>query len=215
LCRCSRTSPAFWRRSELDAGSRRIVLGDPALSATQAHRIAAVEAILTRADGEGMPFEAMPEVRHHARRAASEWRNDQEAAIEIEASAANSPDGCAASSGCRMICDYRVSVRRKRLSESALHKLRVEPDAQDISLPPDQITGAPPVGAEGQLEPRRNYRASCDNDLCAALRNIHDLTFLVRTARLYDPRANVAGAPDLARDVFRRDSHPTKISQND
>ena len=32
-----------------------------------------------------MPFEAMPEVRHYARRAASEWRNDQEAAIEIEA----------------------------------------------------------------------------------------------------------------------------------
>ena len=32
-----------------------------------------------------MPFEAMPVVRHHARRAASEWRNDQEAAIEIEA----------------------------------------------------------------------------------------------------------------------------------
>jgi hypothetical protein len=88
-------------------------------------------ALLRSVDGEGMPFEAMPVVRHHARRAASEWRNDQEAAIEIEASAANSPDGCAASSGHRMICDYQVylSVRRKRLSESALHQLRVEPDA--------------------------------------------------------------------------------------
>ena len=30
-----------------------------------------------------------------------------------------------------------------------LYQLRVEPDAQDISLPPDQITGAPPAGAEG------------------------------------------------------------------
>jgi hypothetical protein len=42
-------------------------------------------ALLRSVDGEGMPFEAMPVVRHHARRAASEWRNDQEAAIEIEA----------------------------------------------------------------------------------------------------------------------------------
>ena len=41
-------------------------------------------ALLRSVDGEGMPFEAMPVVRHHARRAASEWRNDQEAAIEIE-----------------------------------------------------------------------------------------------------------------------------------
>jgi hypothetical protein len=32
-----------------------------------------------------MPFEAMPVVRYHAQRAASEWRNDQEATIEIEA----------------------------------------------------------------------------------------------------------------------------------
>jgi hypothetical protein len=50
-----------------------------------AHRVAAVEAILARVDGEGMPFEAMPVVRHHARRVAADWRNDQEAAIEIEA----------------------------------------------------------------------------------------------------------------------------------
>ena len=41
--------------------------------------------MLRSVDGEGMPFEAMPVARHHARRAASEWRNDQEAAIEIEA----------------------------------------------------------------------------------------------------------------------------------
>jgi hypothetical protein len=51
----------------------------------EAHRVAAVEAILTRVDGEGMPFEAMPMVRHHARWAAADWRNDREAAIEIEA----------------------------------------------------------------------------------------------------------------------------------
>jgi hypothetical protein len=35
----------------------------------EAHRVAAVEAILTRVDGEGMSVEAMPVVRHHARRA--------------------------------------------------------------------------------------------------------------------------------------------------
>jgi len=45
-----------------------------------AHRVAAIEAILQRLDGEGMPAEAMPMVRAQARRAAAEWRN----AIEIE-----------------------------------------------------------------------------------------------------------------------------------
>ncbi len=50
-----------------------------------AHRVAAIEAILHRLDGEGMPSEAMPMVRTRARRAAAEWRVDQEAAIEIEA----------------------------------------------------------------------------------------------------------------------------------
>jgi hypothetical protein len=36
-------------------------------------------------DGEGMPAEAMPMVRIQARRTATEWRDDQEAAFEIEA----------------------------------------------------------------------------------------------------------------------------------
>ena len=49
-----------------------------------AHRVAAIEAILQRLDGEGMPAEVMPTVRTRARRTAAEWRNDQEAAIEIE-----------------------------------------------------------------------------------------------------------------------------------
>jgi len=47
-----------------------------------AHRVAAIEAILQRLDGEA---EAMPMVRTRARQAAAEWRVDQEAAIEIEA----------------------------------------------------------------------------------------------------------------------------------
>ncbi len=50
-----------------------------------AHRVAAIEAILQRLDGEGMPVEAMPLVRKQARRAATEWRDDSEAALEIEA----------------------------------------------------------------------------------------------------------------------------------
>jgi hypothetical protein len=50
-----------------------------------AHRVAAIEAILQRLDGEGMPSEAMPMVQTRARRTAAEWRNDQEAAVEIEA----------------------------------------------------------------------------------------------------------------------------------
>src|SRR6266699_2139345 len=50
-----------------------------------AHRVAAIEAILQRLDGEGLPAEAMPMVRTRARVTAAEWRNDQEAANEIEA----------------------------------------------------------------------------------------------------------------------------------
>jgi hypothetical protein len=50
-----------------------------------AHRVAAIEAILQRLDGGGMPAEAMPMVRIQARRTATEWRDDSEAAIEIEA----------------------------------------------------------------------------------------------------------------------------------
>ena len=50
-----------------------------------AHRAAAIEAILQRLDGEGMPAEAMPMVQIQARRTATEWRNDREAAGEIEA----------------------------------------------------------------------------------------------------------------------------------
>jgi hypothetical protein len=51
----------------------------------ETHRTAAMEAILQRLDSEGMPAEAMPMVRMQAKRTAAEWRDDQEAAIEIEA----------------------------------------------------------------------------------------------------------------------------------
>lgn len=50
-----------------------------------AHRAAAIEAILLRLDGAGMPAEAMPIVQIKAKRTASEWRDDPEAAIDIEA----------------------------------------------------------------------------------------------------------------------------------
>jgi hypothetical protein len=50
-----------------------------------AHRVGAIAAILQRIDGEGMPAESMPMVQTRARRAAAEWRDDREAAIEIEA----------------------------------------------------------------------------------------------------------------------------------
>jgi hypothetical protein len=49
------------------------------------HRATAIEAILRRLDGEGMPAEAMPMVDLHARRTASEWRDDRDAASETEA----------------------------------------------------------------------------------------------------------------------------------
>jgi hypothetical protein len=50
-----------------------------------AHRAAAIEAILQRLDGEGMPAEAIPMVQIQARRTATEWRDDRKAALEIEA----------------------------------------------------------------------------------------------------------------------------------
>jgi hypothetical protein len=49
------------------------------------HRATAIEAILRRLDGEGMPAEIMPMVDLHARRTASEWRDDRDAASETEA----------------------------------------------------------------------------------------------------------------------------------
>ena len=48
-------------------------------------RAAAIEAIVLRVDGEGLPIEAMPMVRQHARRAAADWRTDPQGAIDIEA----------------------------------------------------------------------------------------------------------------------------------
>jgi hypothetical protein len=48
------------------------------------HRAVAIAAILQRLDGEGMPAEAMPMVQLQAKRAAAEWREDPEAAIQIE-----------------------------------------------------------------------------------------------------------------------------------
>ena len=50
-----------------------------------AHRAAAIEAILQRLDGAGMPPEAGPMVQLQARRAAAEWRDDPDAAADIEA----------------------------------------------------------------------------------------------------------------------------------
>ena len=49
------------------------------------HRAAAIEAILRRLDGEGMPADAMSIVQIKAKRAAAEWRDDREAAVDIEA----------------------------------------------------------------------------------------------------------------------------------
>ena len=49
------------------------------------HRATAIEAILRRLDGEGMPAELMPMVHLNAKRTAAEWRDDQDAASETEA----------------------------------------------------------------------------------------------------------------------------------
>jgi hypothetical protein len=49
------------------------------------HRATAIEAILRRLDGEGMPAEVMPIVDLHAKRTAAEWRDNRDAANETEA----------------------------------------------------------------------------------------------------------------------------------
>jgi hypothetical protein len=50
-----------------------------------AHRQTAIEAILQRLDGAGMPAHAGPIVQIQSRRTAAEWRCDPEAALDIEA----------------------------------------------------------------------------------------------------------------------------------
>jgi hypothetical protein len=49
------------------------------------HRVAAIKSILERLDGEGMPAEAAPMVQMQTKRAAAQWRDDPDAAIDIEA----------------------------------------------------------------------------------------------------------------------------------
>jgi hypothetical protein len=49
------------------------------------HRATAIEAILLRIDGEGMPAEVAPIVHLHAKRTAAEWRDDRDSAAETEA----------------------------------------------------------------------------------------------------------------------------------
>lgn len=50
-----------------------------------AHRQTAIEAMLRRLDGAGMPAQAGPMVQMQSRRTAAEWRCDPEAASDIEA----------------------------------------------------------------------------------------------------------------------------------
>jgi hypothetical protein len=50
-----------------------------------AHRQTAIEAILQRLDGAGMPAHGVPMVQIQSRRTAAEWGCDPEAAIDIEA----------------------------------------------------------------------------------------------------------------------------------
>ena len=49
------------------------------------HRATAIEAILRRLDGDGMPAATMPLVHLQAERTAAEWRDNREAASETEA----------------------------------------------------------------------------------------------------------------------------------
>jgi hypothetical protein len=50
-----------------------------------AYRATAIESLLMLVDGEGLPDDAAAMVRAHARRARADWRNDPNAAAEIEA----------------------------------------------------------------------------------------------------------------------------------
>jgi hypothetical protein len=55
-----------------------------------AYRATAIESLLLLLDSEGLPDEAAPMVRVHAREARADWRNDPKAAAEIEARLARS-----------------------------------------------------------------------------------------------------------------------------
>jgi hypothetical protein len=55
-----------WENLALPAGKRIL----------DAHRVIAIEAVLRRLNGEGMPPETMPFVKLQARREAAEWRDD-------------------------------------------------------------------------------------------------------------------------------------------
>ena len=64
-------------------------MGNPALRRLKkrildVHRVAAIRSILERLDGEGMPAGATPMVQMQAMRTAVEWRDDPDAAIDIE-----------------------------------------------------------------------------------------------------------------------------------
>jgi hypothetical protein len=54
------------------------------------HRATAIESLLLLLDGEGLPDEAAPMLRVHARKARADWRNDPKVAAEIEARLARS-----------------------------------------------------------------------------------------------------------------------------
>jgi hypothetical protein len=51
----------------------------------ESFRQTAIEMILQRLDGSGIPFDASPTVVLHARRNALQWREDSQATVEIEA----------------------------------------------------------------------------------------------------------------------------------
>jgi hypothetical protein len=58
-----------------------------------AHRVVAIEAVLRRLNGEGMPPEAMPIVKLQARRAAAEWRERERRADESRCSGRSATAG--------------------------------------------------------------------------------------------------------------------------
>lgn len=56
----------------------------------ETHRATTIESLLLLMDGEGLPDEAAPMVRVHARKARADWRHDPKDAAEVEARLARS-----------------------------------------------------------------------------------------------------------------------------
>ena len=111
------------------------------------HRVAAIKSILERLDGEGMPAEVAPMVQMQATRTAAEWRDDPDAAIDIEARLRRRGFD-------NIDINAEVFVRARESFEMFDHLIRPGPDPAYWTAPRDQ-----PASRICQARPARRWGA--------------------------------------------------------